>query len=302
MRFFQYSAHILPKITLIGQDLSTSPHRNVRRVSDDCVYYLITEGEIRFEEDGIPYHLTQGDCFLFEPGKLHFGTENTSYQLRYIHFRHPDLAQSELTEKEWLNKADRENKQWLTGADGVFPEDKITLPKQMHFSDPEIFSNFILMIDRVIERQRIHLEHYNTLCACAVQEIFIEIYRHFVFSSLQKFSRGVESAHLINKVLTYLNANYKRKLTGATIEKDLSYNFDYLNQLFRKHLDTSIFQMLETIRMEVAKNLIQTGGFSMQYIANEVGYKDEAYFSKVFKKHTDLSPIQYRKSIKNTRL
>lgn len=301
MRFFQYSAHILPKITLIGRDLSTDLHRNMRRVSEDCIYYLITEGEIRFEEDGVPYRLTQGDCFLFEPGKLHFGTENTRYQLRYIHFRHPDLAQSELTEEEWLNKACLENKQWLTGADGGLPDDTIALPKQMHFSDPASFSNLILMLDRAIEHQRVHLAHYNTLCACAVQEIFIEIYRHLVFSSLQKSTRGIESAYRINEVLTYLNANYKRKLTGATIEKEISYNFDYLNQLFRKHLDTSIFQMLETIRMEAAKNLIQTGGFSMQYIANEVGFKDEPYFSKVFKKHIGLSPIQYRQSIKNTR-
>lgn len=51
--------------------------------------------------------------------------------------------------------------------------------------------------------------------------------------------------------------NYKRKLTGAVLEKELSYNFDYLNQLFRKQPGVSIFRMPENIRMEAAKNILQ---------------------------------------------
>jgi len=89
MVFFRYDANILPTITLIGQDIRTGMHQNIRRVSEDYIFYLVTEGEMFFNEGGIDYHLHKGDCFLFEPDILHFGTQDSRYQIRYIHFHHP---------------------------------------------------------------------------------------------------------------------------------------------------------------------------------------------------------------------
>ena len=52
--------------------------------------------------------------------------------------------------------------------------------------------------------------------------------------------------------------------------------------------------MLENIRMEAARNILQTRALSIKYTANEVGYTDETYFSKVFKNVTGVSPGKFR--------
>ena len=67
-----------------------------------------------------------------------------------------------------------------------------------------------------------------------------------------------------------------------------------IDRLFKKCLNTTIFKTLEHIRIEAAQNLIKATDFSFEKISENVGFKNESYFSKTFKKHTGLTPSKYR--------
>jgi len=298
MELLSINGSILPEITLIGEDTSQNPHRNITRVSDDYIFYIITDGEIFFNEDGTDYRLKKGDSFLFEPEKLHYGTQDSCYNLLYIHFKHSDSKWLSLSEEALTEKLCSENGQWIKCAEnGPYVNNNIILPKKLNLSDITDFRNICMLAKRAIEKRQIHLEGFNLLCACAVTELFCGIYRNTVQEILKKSNRSGESFYKINEVIAYLNTNYTKKLTGDIIEKEFSYSFDYLNQLFKKYLDTSIFKMLEKIRIEAAKSLLMTANCSMEEVSEKVGYSDETYFSKVFKKHTGCSPSKYRKRL-----
>ena len=49
------------------------------------------------------------------------------------------------------------------------------------------------------------------------------------------------------------------------------------------------------VRMEKACELLKMGKKSVAQVAEMVGYEDESYFGRVFKKHTGLTPAQYKK-------
>lgn len=269
---FRYDANVLPTITLIGQDIQTGPHQNIRRISEDYIFYLVTEGEMFFSEGGTEYHLKKGDCFLFEPDILHFGTKESRYQIRYIHFRHPSI------ERVVTNDSSH----------GF-----VFLPKQFHIEDAHGTSRLLATIADAITRSYTRLDNWEFDCACSVQQAFLQLQR---LSTLAEQQPCAISEQRMYTVLTYLYNNHARKLTGAILEKELSYNFDYLNQQFHRFFKVSIFQMLETIRVENARNLLLTTDYAVERIAGEVGYKDASYFSKVFKKRTGLSPVRYRYS------
>lgn len=298
MMFLKHSASHLPQITLIGKDANPEPHMNTKRISSDYIFYIITMGEIFFNENGREYHLKKGDCFLFEPGLLHFGTQKSLYNLIYFHFKPDNIILKDIEYSAWLDFAQEENKKWLTGRTDE-ADNSIILPKQVSFNDDTVFLNIVKLAEKAVEKQKIRLENYNTLCSINLLEMFIEIYRQFVFASSKKSNKGTGSTYLINEVIAYLNVNYFRKLTGEIIEKDLMYNFDYINQLFRKNLDTTVFKMLESIRLETAQKYLKTSNLSLEQIAENVGYKNEAYFSRVFKQNTGLSPSKYRGLTKN---
>lgn len=299
MILFQYDAKILPKITLAGGSSlrATSLAKNVSRVTDEYVLYLITDGEMFVTEGDRDYHLKKGDCFLFEPGIFHYGTKESYFNIIFIHFKHPDVIRTEKEDGEWERELARENLQWLKCMQNdQYPSEKITIAKHFHLTDELVFANLCTMAKRVAMERDKHLANFNVLCACAADSFFVELYRSCMQQKLQKDDRSSSNLQRIHEVLHYLNENYSRKITGDQIEQELSYNFDYLNQLFQKHLHTTVFKMLETIRMEKAKELLYIGRFTIKEIAREVGFSDESYFFRVFKKNTGLSPASYRKN------
>ncbi|TXK84595.1 helix-turn-helix transcriptional regulator [Paenibacillus sp. N3.4] len=52
------------------------------------------------------------------------------------------------------------------------------------------------------------------------------------------------------------------------------------------------------IRMETAKQLLETGTLSVTEVGARVGYEDSKYFSQLFKKCTSLTPSEYQKTSK----
>lgn len=295
MVFLSYSAEMLPKITLIGRDNSSLPHKNIRRISDDYIFYLVTSGELFVCEENLKYTLKKEDCFLFEPGKLHFGIKSSEYNLIYVHFKHPAAEIVNISRENWLKKVHDEGVMRAIG--GAVEEDEclITIPKHTNIGESSLFYEFCSIADRAIKSSELLFKNRNTLCALAVDELFIELHRLFIETNSDNEKN--DKMQFISFVLEYLNNNYMNKITGDIISKELCYSFDYLNQIFKKYLDTSIFKTLESIRIESTKRLIKASNFSLEKIAESVGFKDVSYFSKTFKRNTGITPSKYRQRL-----
>ncbi len=296
MIFYSYDHEILPNITLIGKDNFPFKRKNPNRTSNDYIFYIVTNGELFFNEDNTKYHLKKGDCFLFEPGKHHYGIKESSHSIFYVHFKHRNIKPLITKYDDWLKNAQFDNKQWITNLNITkAPKRDIIIPKTVSFEDQALFDLICNLADKAIKQSRTHLENYDVLCSCAVNELFIEIYRQYVSINLSKSVGVSRGEYICNKLLSYLNNNFHRKLNSDIIETELTYNFDYLNQVFKKNLNTTVFKTLEKIRIENAKIFMDTLDIPLSQIAENVGYDNGSYFSKSFKKHTGISPSAYRK-------
>ena len=56
----------------------------------------------------------------------------------------------------------------------------------------------------------------------------------------------------------------------------------------------SFNEYLADIRLEKAKQLLQETDLSAERISDEIGYSNPKYFFKIFKKMTNLTPVEYR--------
>ena len=70
-----------------------------------------------------------------------------------------------------------------------------------------------------------------------------------------------------------------------------------MNRIFKRVTGQTIFQYLTAVRMEHAKRLIAQTTMHTGVIGQEVGYPDEYYFSKVFKRNVGMSPCAYADSL-----
>lgn len=64
---------------------------------------------------------------------------------------------------------------------------------------------------------------------------------------------------------------------------------------FQQATGMSPLEYVQALRLEEAKHMLETTDLPIEAIANEVGYEDAGFFSRLFKRKIDLTPAQYRK-------
>ena len=110
--------------------------------------------------------------------------------------------------------------------------------------------------------------------------------------SLSGYSSAVRNA------LLYIDMN----LASAISTKDIAGNQfltpNYLSTRFKQEVGISISEYLIKRRITLACRLLSTSHLSIQTIAGKIGMGDASYFSKQFKRIMGLSPLQYKKAMK----
>lgn len=69
--------------------------------------------------------------------------------------------------------------------------------------------------------------------------------------------------------------------------------------MFRKSVGCSFVEYLRQMRIYKSSSMLYRTNMQVSEIANAVGYKKTEYYSKLFKKYTGLSPLQYRRTLRS---
>lgn len=96
------------------------------------------------------------------------------------------------------------------------------------------------------------------------------------------------------KLLSY-NITTHRSVSFYASELNVTPN--HLNKSVKTTLDKSASALIDEMLILEAKILMQKNDMSIGEIAFEIGFEDVSYFGRFFKKHTDVTPSEYRKSI-----
>ena len=99
----------------------------------------------------------------------------------------------------------------------------------------------------------------------------------------------------IKHALAYLHQNYAEPLSRAEIAAQVGFSENYLTDLFRREIGITPWDCLNRFRIQRAAQLLVETEHTISFIAQEVGYDDPAYFSRVFTKYMGLSPRDFRK-------
>lgn len=100
---------------------------------------------------------------------------------------------------------------------------------------------------------------------------------------------------LYTQLLRYINENCSRNIPMKELTKKFHCSASTLSHQFRKYSGYSIQEYCNIQRMTLAERLLISTDESVAQIANTLDYCTPNYFSDAFKKHTGLSPLQYRK-------
>lgn len=101
--------------------------------------------------------------------------------------------------------------------------------------------------------------------------------------------------HFIDKILDYIENNYNEQLSLKMLAEKFHFNYYYLSSYFSTHNDEGFSEYLNKIRIQKSIELLENHDISISEISYMVGYSDNSYFCKVFKKFTGYTPSRYKK-------
>ena len=102
---------------------------------------------------------------------------------------------------------------------------------------------------------------------------------------------------VLEKLKDYINKHYKTHRTASDYADLLAITPKALAKITKAHFNKTLTELIaERIIIEAKRELYLTNK-SVKEIAYDLGYNDEYYFSRFFKKNAEISPQLYRKNV-----
>ena len=225
-------------------------------------YYLIyiTKGSLYFNSCGKEIYLKPFDAIVLPPNTPYM--QNITGELNYlwVHFTGKSveeiLSQFGIKKFPFVNTASQNNH------------------LQTRFQ--RLFDCFVKN-DEFIERD----------LSASLEKLLIEFARAIKENDKPRVS--------LSKSLSYINNYYNTQIKIPDLAKMDGLSMTQYNLHFKNQIGMSPTKYIISLRMNLAKDLIETSNLSLTQIAIMCGYDDYNFFAKVFKKYTGLSPKNYRR-------
>lgn len=289
---------MLPNVRFMGHINFTTPWKHFTRTIDEYIMYIVEKGELYITEGSNEYCLKKGDSLILEPNIVHTGFKESCCNYYYIHFNKTGFLNP--TDKSLDEVAAEMNRnRALSLTDDIFleklPYDSIIyLPKHCHF---EGGSELLSILNEAAYDFYQKYENYKAITSLRFLELIIKMSRIYATNILQDSNPHFSKSFLrIHELIDYINKHYSENITCERIEELFESNYDYLNRVFKKMFGYTIMNYVTHLRITKAKDLISTTSIKFSEIGYLVGINDQYYFSKLFKKHTGMSPSQYAKN------
>ena len=112
--------------------------------------------------------------------------------------------------------------------------------------------------------------------------------------SEEKTEETSANSFIVKSALKYIDENYQKKLTLSKVADEVFVSQWHLSKLLNKHLGKNFSEILNTKRIEKAKELMRDKSLRLGDISEMVGFLDVAHFSKVFKNVEGIPANEYR--------
>lgn len=118
----------------------------------------------------------------------------------------------------------------------------------------------------------------------------------------KSFIKNEKNFNTINKMIKYIDKNYKKKITLEKLAKESWYNSNYVSQFFKLNLGINFYDYLTRIRLREATRQLSQSDNKILEVALDNGFPDIKAFNLAFRENFGKSPTEYRNQLKSENL
>lgn len=124
---------------------------------------------------------------------------------------------------------------------------------------------------------------------------------HQLNSFMHSIFRYADARHanVIHHCIQYIETHYNEKISLEQMAKMVYLSPSYLSRIFKQETGELFNVYINRIRIEKSKALLPNGSLHLADIAVAVGFEDQSYFTKVFKRVVGVTPNRYRDSTRS---
>lgn len=229
---------------------------------------LILNGEICYTELGRENHFCRRGDLLVLPKNCRYSWQ-TYLPTRSFHCQHSDFAICDYGKLSFLF--------------GI---------NLKHIETVHVGEEYTREFEAKLKSAQTHLLkelYYST----AVLELFSQATEIFIANV--NVNDSDESTSLIRQYIYYIESRLDHEITIRELAHYRNVSERGLFLLFKKHMNLSPLEYVSKRKVESAKRLICSSGLSCDELALQLGFSSSNYFIRFFKKHTGITPMQYRK-------
>ncbi|WP_214814528.1 response regulator [Exiguobacterium sp. s196] len=101
----------------------------------------------------------------------------------------------------------------------------------------------------------------------------------------------------IAQIGTYIEQHFAEELSLQGMSERFYLSREYISRRFKQQYGVNLSEYVLTIRMNEAKRLLKTSRQRIYEVAQAVGFSDDKYFRKVFKKQVGVTPNEFREQV-----
>lgn len=238
-------------------------YRERKEGVDQYIFFYCTDGKGIISVDGKDYTLHKNEAFCIPRNQAHtyYACDDDPWSILWVHLKGEDAK--------------------------YFPLDKC---KIIHFSTESSTNRMFFLFDllfRVLDVTHYSLGNFIYISQ-VLNLILAETYYREKPKSISKENRYV------TQIIRFMYKNLTKNLTLNEVLTEFGYSKSYLNDIFQKATKHSPMDFYLNIKMQEACKLLRSSDLLVYEIAQELGYKDQYYFSRIFKKIIGVSPLNYR--------
>ncbi len=250
-------------------------------IRDFAIIHLVIRGHGKAVVDSREHTICENQCFLFRPNQMHYYESSKDDPWAYYYFSFCGSGVDEILEE--MGFADNTVVRSVTDSAAL-----IRLLQQLCDTIDETLTTYVhqgllsLLIHQFV---RMSLDEQKPV------QLTDPEFRSDLFSTRNYLglARGI------------IHNNYAERITAEDIARQLNLSIGYLNVLFKREMNQTVHHYLTEYRLKKGVELLETTSKQIVQIANEVGFSDPLYFSRIFTKFYRVSPKQYRSMCQRAR-
>ena len=237
---------------------------------NDYQLLYIASGKGHFYFNGEDRIVDKGNMILYRPGEP---------QVYYYYVE-------DKTEVFWVH---------FTGAQVDKYLEHYGLPKNENVFFTGASPDYQWLYKQIIQEMQLKRANYEELLRLLLRHILLMINRYITEGK----NAGSDVMNDIERAVHYFNENYSKNITIEQYASEHHMSNNWFIHCFKNIMKVTPMQYILSLRISAAKNYLDTTDKNINEIAYAIGYDNPLYFSRLFRKHTGLSPSEYKKQTPN---